>query len=61
MVPVQRKTRTQSRKGRSHHALRSRQTVTCPNCGSPKLPHRACGECGYVRQGLKLDQGDDEQ
>jgi len=54
MLPVQRKTRSQTRKGRSHDALRVRQTVSCPNCGSAKLPHAACAECGYVRPGLSL-------
>ncbi|HDN58978.1 MAG: 50S ribosomal protein L32 [Candidatus Neomarinimicrobiota bacterium] len=25
-------------------------TVTlCPNCKEPKLPHRACPNCGYYR------------
>lgn len=60
MLPVQRKTRTQTRKGRSHQALRGTHTVDCPNCGTPKLPHRACADCGYVRPGLKLTLGKDE-
>lgn len=21
----------------------------CSNCGAPKLPHKACPECGYYR------------
>jgi large subunit ribosomal protein L32 len=21
----------------------------CPGCGTPKLPHKACPECGYYR------------
>jgi len=60
MVPVQRKTRTQTRKGRSHQALRGTPPTACPNCGAVKLPHRACSECGYVRPGLKLSVGRDE-
>lgn len=24
-------------------------TVTCPNCGAPMFPHRACPNCGYYR------------
>ena len=24
-------------------------TQACPRCGSPKLPHRVCGECGFYR------------
>jgi len=55
MLPVQRKTHSQTRKGRSHLALRGAQTTRCPNCGAAKLPHAACNECGYVRPGLKLE------
>jgi large subunit ribosomal protein L32 len=54
MLPCQRKTRSQSRMRRSHSALRTIHSVRCPNCGNPKLPHAACGNCGYVRPGLKL-------
>lgn len=57
MLPVQRKTHSQTRQGRAHKSLTPRQAVTCPDCGSPKLPHAACGECGYVRPGLKLSTG----
>ena len=57
MLPCQRKTRTQTRKGRSHHALTPRAAVECANCGTPKLPHCACRECGYVRPGLKVNAG----
>ncbi len=54
MLPVQRQTRTQGRKRRTHDSLTAVQAVRCPNCGSPKRPHAACRECGYVRPGLKL-------
>lgn len=60
MVPVQRQTRTQGRKRRSHDALRAPASVQCPNCGAIKKPHSACMECGYVRPGLKLNLGNDE-
>jgi len=39
---------------RSHNALKPINTSRCANCGDAKLPHRACGSCGYVRKGLKL-------
>ncbi|HEX7009765.1 MAG TPA: 50S ribosomal protein L32 [Phycisphaeraceae bacterium] len=55
MLPCQRKTSSQSKMRRSHQALRAAQAVRCPNCGSPKRPHAACRECGYVRPGLKLE------
>ncbi len=54
MLPCQRKTRTQTRTGRAHQALKAPHGVQCPNCGSVKFPHAACRECGYVRPGLKL-------
>ncbi len=54
MLPVQRKTRSQRDQRRSHDALRARHTVQCPNCASPKLPHAACRQCGYVRPGLTV-------
>lgn len=54
MLPVQRKSRSQSKMGRAHKSLRSIQPVRCPNCGNAKFPHAACAECGYVRPGLKI-------
>ncbi len=27
--------------------LSSANLSVCPNCGEPKLPHRACPHCGY--------------
>jgi large subunit ribosomal protein L32 len=60
MLPPQRKSRTQTRKGRSHLALRPANAVRCPNCGGAKLPHAACNECGYVRPGLRVQIGKEE-
>ncbi len=54
MLPCQRKTRSQSRQGRSHQAITAKQTLSCPNCGEAKLPHCACKSCGYVRPGLSV-------
>jgi large subunit ribosomal protein L32 len=54
MLPVQRKSKSQSRNRRSHQALTARASVSCPNCGATKLPHAACNGCGYVRPGLQL-------
>jgi large subunit ribosomal protein L32 len=30
--------------------LSTRQTIVCPSCGKPKLPHQACPHCGTYRQ-----------
>jgi len=54
MVPVQRKTRSQSKQGRSNKGLTAVQAVRCPNCGEAKRPHAACRQCGYVRPGLQI-------
>jgi len=54
MLPCQRKSRSQSKMGRAHKGATAYQAVRCPNCGSAKRPHAACGSCGYVRPGLKL-------
>ena len=54
MLPKQKISRTRKLKRRSHHALRATHTVVCPNCGSRRLPHAACSNCGYVRPGLQV-------
>jgi len=54
MLPAQKLSRARTRKRRSHHALRAVNLVDCPRCNSPKLPHAACDNCGYVRPGLSL-------
>lgn len=60
MVPVQRKSKSQTRMGRNHKSIKARGHVKCPNCGSAKLPHAACRGCGYVRPGLTVAATGDE-
>ena len=35
-----------------------KSTLSCPNCGEAKLPHRVCGNCGYYagRQAIEVEQ-----
>ena len=54
MQPVQKISKSRKRNRRSHHALTPTHYVRCPQCGTPKLPHAACDNCGYVRPGLSL-------
>lgn len=44
-----RHTRAHTRNRRSHHAIKQGGVSTCPECGSPKMAHRACGDCGVYR------------
>jgi large subunit ribosomal protein L32 len=55
MLPTQKLSRARTRRRRSHHALRAAHYVDCPQCNNPKLPHAACGNCGFVRPRLSLD------
>lgn len=47
---------SKSRKGtrRAHHAIKPMNITRCPKCGQSKLPHRVCGNCGYVNKSLTL-------
>ena len=47
MQPVQKTSKARKGKRRSHHALRPTQYVRCNQCGNAKLPHCACGNCGF--------------
>jgi large subunit ribosomal protein L32 len=54
MVPVKKKSKCAKRKRRSHLALTLPHIVACAKCGSYKLPHTACGVCGFVNPSLRL-------
>jgi len=57
MNPTHRTSPARKGKRRSHHALKPQNVARCPNCQSPKQPHRACPQCGYVRPGLTVKTG----
>ncbi|HUN80250.1 MAG TPA: 50S ribosomal protein L32 [Phycisphaerae bacterium] len=54
MVPARRCSKSMTRRRRSHHALKPKNIVACPKCGTARLPHRACGNCGYVSAKVSL-------
>lgn len=54
MLPPQRVSKSRKRTRRAHHALKPPHYVRCAHCGNAKLPHAACGSCGFVRPGLAL-------
>lgn len=49
-VPVKHHTKSKVGRRRSHLALVRVKLLACPKCGTPLLPHRACGKCGYRPQ-----------
>lgn len=55
MLPTQKLSRSRTRQRRSHHARTPINYADCPRCDSPRLPHAACDNCGYVRHGLSLE------
>ncbi|MDX2192810.1 MAG: 50S ribosomal protein L32 [Gemmatimonadales bacterium] len=46
-VPKRKLSKSKKRLRRGHHVAASIRTQACSRCGSPKLPHRVCGSCGY--------------
>jgi large subunit ribosomal protein L32 len=48
-VPKKKKSKSRTRMGRSHFALRAPAVSRCGTCGAACEPHRACPECGHYR------------
>ncbi|MBU1937933.1 50S ribosomal protein L32 [bacterium] len=46
-VPKRRTGKGRRDRRRSHHRLTAVMRMSCSHCGSTKLPHRACPNCGY--------------
>jgi large subunit ribosomal protein L32 len=57
-LPKRRHSHQRTNKRRSHHALKTEALSTCPQCNEPKLPHRACMNCGHYagRQVIKSEE-----
>ena len=45
-LPKRRTSRARKLKRRAQWKLQKPTLCTCPQCGSPKLPHRVCSTCG---------------
>jgi len=46
-VPKRRHSSTRGKKRRTHWKLTAPGLNACGHCGSPRLPHRVCPNCGY--------------
>jgi large subunit ribosomal protein L32 len=60
MLPVTKKSKMRKRTRRSHLALRPVALIACAQCGRAKLPHAACGNCGYVNAHTTIKVGGEE-
>lgn len=47
--PKRRHSQRRSSTRRAHDHLAKPAQAECPNCHSPKMPHRACPSCGYYK------------
>ena len=48
-LPQYKTSRANTHSRRANWKAKAAQTVTCPNCGAPSLPHMACPSCGAYR------------
>ena len=57
-VPKQKQSHSRTTKRRSTHKVASPTTNACPQCHSPRLPHRVCKVCGSYkgREVVSVDQ-----
>jgi len=46
-LPKRRHSKTRGRKRRTHWKLSGVSLAPCPQCKSPKAPHKVCRVCGY--------------
>ncbi len=45
--PTRRHSKQRRDKRRTHYKAVASSVTACPQCGTAKLPHRACPDCGY--------------
>ena len=60
MPPLPKKKHSSKRKGgrNAHNGIKPASLSTCPQCQAPRMPHRACSNCGTYngRDVTKSDQ-----
>ncbi|MGH2910302.1 MAG: 50S ribosomal protein L32 [Solirubrobacteraceae bacterium] len=48
-VPKQKQSHARTSQRRAQHKLAAPTFNECPQCHSPRRPHRVCPECGYYK------------
>jgi large subunit ribosomal protein L32 len=60
-VPKQKSSKARGRKRRTHYKTSAPTITLCSECQEPKLPHRACPECGaYKGRNVNTDMDADD-
>lgn len=54
--PKRKISKTRRDKRRTHDKAVVPTIAICSNCGAPVLYHRVCGECGYYKGKLAVEQ-----
>ena len=48
-VSKKKKSSSKSKRGRSHQALTPKKFIDCSKCGTKKMPHTVCPNCGTYK------------
>lgn len=54
--PKSKISKTRRDKRRTHYKATEPSLTTCSNCGSARLMHRVCPECGYYRGQIAVEK-----
>lgn len=56
--PKRRHSKTRRDKRRTNDSLTQVQSIACPKCHEPRLPHRICPSCGYYngREVIRIEE-----
>lgn len=46
-LPKKKQSKSRTRNRRSSKKLKAATVSVCPQCNSPKMPHRICATCGF--------------
>lgn len=52
----QSKARSRTRRAQYYNSLKAPNIMECPNCGTPKMLHHACPNCGHYRGRQVVDR-----
>jgi len=56
-VPKRKQSHARTAKRRSHNAIKPKQLVACPQCGTPAPSHVVCPTCGSYQGRTIVESG----